>query len=1020
MSQDNREIRVFISSTFSDMRVERDYLNKHVFPGLRKMCQQRGVIFTEVDLQWGITEGQAEDGGAIEVCLDEINRCHPYFIGLLGERYGWSPKDSGLSSIPVRNDDLKKQVREWSEAGESVTAMEIMHGVLDNPKEAPYAYFYFRNSECTDTLSGQERTSDYYDDDLTKKQKLKCLKNRILEEKGDWHVRNEEGGYCSIKFLGELIKTDLEAAINERFPESEVLSPLQHERNMHAAFAQSRLSINKPDEPSSYIVDDKMMGCLFRHFELDDVPIVITGDMGSGKSALLANFAARWKERNKGKESYAIEHYAGSGGESDAVGVLRRIMAEIKVVSKIDGELPLDDEGVYQELASWLLGVPTDTKYLLLLDGVNQLTGKDGELNRLINAFPQHVGSHINIIISTLDGEVLDSVNKRNWVIKKVSPLSVEQRKELVSVYLQHFRKILPNDLLMNLIESNASQNPLYLRIIIDELRVDAKHDELALRLENYLLAKDPEQLFTKVLSRWERDYGLDLVKWALGLIWTSRYGLSESELRSILWPSLYKKDDLEDICRGSPLQLSTLFYGMGDYLSNREGLYNFMHDALRQAVDSQYINNKIKQTCHQLIASYFAGVEVSQRQVDELPWHWVQLEAREELVRYLYDVKMFKVFSVRSSWLLELSFYWRKAEYDIVKASTYLNEKLLGLEPVKYIEAAELIGSFYSFMGLYLYAEETMRTVLEMRKDFFGDEHLDVACSLSSLGLTVADQGRFEEANKLCTSSFEMRSKLLGKNHPLTLKSIDSLAYVMDRQGKYKEAEGLYRKSLELRKAILGGEHQDVLTSLHGVAFEQDNQGKLSEAESIYRQLLEIRTRKIGKNHPDTVKAMNNLAYCKFRQKQYEESHALGKVVVEDRKLIFGDKHPLTLNSRFGYSWGLMKLGRIKESEANFEHLLRDGLEVFGNTHPFYITYLFGYGTLLEVKGLFSKAEEVFRDVLDIRYRELGNKHPNTEISFGHLTRLLESQNRFEDALKLKNEFPSIKYTDSQLEDTS
>ena len=86
-----REVRVFVSSTFRDMQAERDILVKQVFPELRKLCRSRGVEFVEVDLRWGITEEQAEHGEVLPVCLREIELCRPYFIGLLGERYGWVP-----------------------------------------------------------------------------------------------------------------------------------------------------------------------------------------------------------------------------------------------------------------------------------------------------------------------------------------------------------------------------------------------------------------------------------------------------------------------------------------------------------------------------------------------------------------------------------------------------------------------------------------------------------------------------------------------------------------------------------------------------------------------------------------------------------------------------------------------------------------------------------------------------------------------------------------------------------------
>ena len=93
----DRQIRVFISSTFRDMQFERDVLVKRVFPQLRKLCEERAVAWTEVDLRWGITEKESSEGKVLPLCLAEIERCRPYFIGLLGERYGWVPEPGEIS-----------------------------------------------------------------------------------------------------------------------------------------------------------------------------------------------------------------------------------------------------------------------------------------------------------------------------------------------------------------------------------------------------------------------------------------------------------------------------------------------------------------------------------------------------------------------------------------------------------------------------------------------------------------------------------------------------------------------------------------------------------------------------------------------------------------------------------------------------------------------------------------------------------------------------------------------------------
>ena len=65
---DSRQIRVFISSTFRDMKEERDHLVKFTFPQLRKLCESRGVVWGEVDLRWGVTDEQKAEGTVLPIC----------------------------------------------------------------------------------------------------------------------------------------------------------------------------------------------------------------------------------------------------------------------------------------------------------------------------------------------------------------------------------------------------------------------------------------------------------------------------------------------------------------------------------------------------------------------------------------------------------------------------------------------------------------------------------------------------------------------------------------------------------------------------------------------------------------------------------------------------------------------------------------------------------------------------------------------------------------------------------------
>src|SRR5512132_2756205 len=83
--------RVFLSSTFRDMHAERDHLVKVVFPALREELDRFRVHLIDIDLRWGVTREQAENDQALALCLRQIDECRPFFVGILGERYGWVP-----------------------------------------------------------------------------------------------------------------------------------------------------------------------------------------------------------------------------------------------------------------------------------------------------------------------------------------------------------------------------------------------------------------------------------------------------------------------------------------------------------------------------------------------------------------------------------------------------------------------------------------------------------------------------------------------------------------------------------------------------------------------------------------------------------------------------------------------------------------------------------------------------------------------------------------------------------------
>ena len=77
----------------------------------------------------------------------------------------------------------------------------------------------------------------------------------------------------------------------------------------------------------------------------------------------------------------------------------------------------------------------------------------------------------------------------------------------------------------------------------------------------------------------------------------------------------------------------------------------------------------------------------------------------------------------------------------------------------------------------------------------------------------------------------------MLGKDHPDTVMSLTNLGLSLCQQGKYAEAEALHRQALQLQEEVLGKDHPDTLMSMGNLAGSLRQQGKYAEAEALARE---------------------------------------------------------------------------------------------------------------------------------------------------------------------------------------
>jgi tetratricopeptide (TPR) repeat protein len=990
----SRTVRVFLSSTFRDFAEERDLLVRKVFPELRRKCRERQVELVDVDLRWGITEKEAQQGKVLPICLAEIDRSRPYFIGFLGERYGWVPdRDQYDLSLLLEQPWLDEH-----RGGKSVTELEILHGVLNNPAMAGRALFYFR-----DPAYSRKKGGHYLGEGLEERARLDALKERVRRS-GFPVVEN----YRNPQTLAERVKSDLWQLIDETYPEAAVPDELTLERQRHEAYGAPRQRLYLGGERYLKSLDEAMAAEAFH-------PVLVTGQSGGGKSALLANWAAARSRRHP--ESALVVHHLGCGADAaDPVRLVTRLMQEIARITGEDFKPESDPDKQLEQLPHWLVrasvwGERTKRDLVLVLDGLDKLSDR-----KELGWFPSFLPTRVKLVASCLDGEILAAARGRlEWQELKVRPLTKSEQKRFVVDYLGRYRKALTAKQTKALQGHPLSGNPLFLLTVLEELRVFGVHEELDRRLDT-LLSSPPgkseeeaptvDDVFEHVLSRIEQDLGPRLVRAAMEAIWASRAGLFREELLAVagLVPAAW----------------AALQNALDEAIYESIGRISFGHDYLRKAVEDRYeLTGQRKKGLHRRLADYFASLPVDARAAEELPWQWEQAEQKKKLKECLTEQALFMALNERDEY--ELLGYWVRLGADI-NAAYEVAWKKWGLEG----EAlAEISGNLAAFLGTAgcrtSFALGLCEEVLRLSRAKLGAEHPDTLKAMRNLAASCSYAGRLEEALGLREKVLRLGREKLGPEHPDTLEAMQNLAFSYVDAGRPEEAWGLFEEALRLMREVLGAEHPDTLKAMQGVAYAYYNVGRLEEALGLFEKVLRLRREKLGAEHPDTLKAMVYLAVCYKPAGRLEEALALEEKVLRLMREKLGPEHPQTLKAMGNLAVSCKYACRSEEALELEEEVLRLRREKLGAGHPNTLVAMENLAISYKNAGRQEEALGLFEEALRLGREKLGPEHPDTldamqklAVSYLDAGRPEEALGLFEELLRLRREALGAEHPDT------
>lgn len=997
-----RTVRVFISSTFRDMHAERDYLLKEVFPSLKMELEKKQIHLIDIDLRWGITEDQSRQGHIMDICLEEVDRCRPFFICILGQRYGWVPQGKERS----------------------ITAMEIEHAIFEiEEKDIPHAFFYFRDGSFIDELQYPEQKQVYLDllengsqisqnlkklDILKKKiensphqvfhyraewdERLTTPENYDPARSPEWNRKMTQGRLTGFQELGERVKADLSRAIAMVYPnEPKTVSALEEERSMHLAFAEQRgkICIGREEQKvrlSLHVRDQNRF------------PSVILGASGSGKSSFLASWCREYATANP--DDCVIAHFIGASPLSAKVdNVLWRLCYELKEALELPDEIPTGSKERAVTLENFLFQSATKRtathvqpkRVVIIIDALNQLEEQDKA--HLLNWLPQSWPDNVSLVLSTLQGTCLDSLRLRKITEIPLLPLSEKDKDVIVTTVLGDYRKELTTAQRRAFLDNPATNSPLFLRVAIEELRLFGSYEQLSQRIGS--LPDNVVDLFAQVLARLEKEQGENMVRDILCLLACSRHGLAEYEIITLL------RDD-----QNHPLPRvywAKLYHSLRPYLVKKGNLYTFFHDHLQQAVTTRYLAHDTVLPYHEKLAALFAS-SPDERKVAQLPYHLLKVGKLEELASILSDLDFFVSMTSEHDFV-DVVEYWaaignKMSAKELYHQALALREQEQGSTP-KTAMIYYRVGEFFREMGYYDAALSCFEKALTISVEKLGSDHQDVAMIYHDLAQTYKAQGNYNTAIEFLEKALAIRLDKLGQAHPDVAETYNGLAGVYYQQGEYTRALDRYKQALNIRQEKLGSGHQKVADTYNNIAQVYKELGEYEKALEIYEQALKIRLEKLGKGHPDVAATYNNIAEIYKILGRYTEAIDLYQMVLDIRAQKLGTEHPLiaiTYNN-FGE---IYKISRdYEKAKTYYEKAQAIFIDKLGERHPNVATTYNNLALLYEDEGKYDQALNLYERALSIRLEKLGADHPQVATLYSNIAGIYFEQENYDKAVE-------------------
>jgi tetratricopeptide (TPR) repeat protein len=248
-------------------------------------------------------------------------------------------------------------------------------------------------------------------------------------------------------------------------------------------------------------------------------------------------------------------------------------------------------------------------------------------------------------------------------------------------------------------------------------------------------------------------------------------------------------------------------------------------------------------------------------------------------------------------------------------------------VETARSCRSLRSMGRVYIASGGYEKAQPFLERALHVAQGIRPRRTSDsevYACMLD-LAYLYKNQGRLDEAERMCLSGLELQEKVYHEDHPYVAYTLRILSEIYRRQGRYRQARSRLERALGIMHSVCPNDDQQ------SAPFEVDmgrllaERGCLAEAEAHFEKAIAVIEGSYGPEHLYTTKVLVSMAALYMEQQRYANAEELIQRARPIQERIYGPNHHFLVPVRLLEA----RIAQAKGDLTDMKRLLDQSLRV-------------------------------------------------------------------------------------------